>query len=783
MVNNKLKNLLRLLAFSLLLWAGSVHAFVVQDIRLEGLQRIAPGTVFTYLPLRVGEELDQKRTSDVIQALYGTGFFLDVKLGRSGDVLVLAFKERPSIASIEFDGNEEITDEQLEMVLKDLGLVKGRIFNPSQLEKITVELRRQYYSQGKYGVKVEEEITELDNNLVEITLTIDEGDAARIHQINLIGNKAFDDETLLARLELEETPFFSLFGADDQYSKPKLTGDLEALRSYYLDRGYIEFSIESTQVSVNPAKQGVYITANLSEGEQYSVSSVKLVGELIVDEEELIALLQLNSGDIFSRKSLTETTNAISERLGVEGYAFANINAVPDVDEENRTVALTIYVDPGKRVYVRHINITGNTKTFDEVLRREVRQMEGGWLSTAKVNRSRTRMQRLGYIQEVAVETPPVAGSTDQVDVNFAVKEGSSGSLQAGAGYGNNGAIFNLSVSEQNFLGSGENVRLAFDNSSTFTTYNLSFTNPYYTLDGVSRGFSLYSTTTDGGGASVADYNTDVVGASLSFGFPLSEYNRSRVAFEYEKISIDAERDKVGDVINGWVLANGNSFGTFMMNASWSHDSRDRTLFASDGILQRLTLETTLPGSELEYFKIRHKQTWLFPMFSGSSLSFSTDIGYGRSFGDTEGLPFFENFYMGGVNSLRGFASNSLGPRDDWRVKIYDENGVLTGEVDRSKVIGGNKRLGGSLEWLFPSPFEEYEHSFRWSYFIDGGYVFGYNVPFDKETILDEIRISHGFGMQWVTPVGMLTFSLGYPIRTQPGDETERFQFTIGAPF
>ncbi len=783
MFTNKLITQLRK-TLLLLLLPISVHAFEVQDIRLEGLQRISAGTVFTYLPFKVGENLDDERSADIIQRLYATGFFLDIRLGRSGDVLVLGFEERPSIAKIAFEGNEEITDEQLEMVLKDLGLVEGRIFNPSQLEKITQELRRQYYSQGKYGVSVTSELIESGDNLVEIKVTIDEGDAARIHQINLIGNAAFSDDNLLGRLELGVTPFISLFSSRDQYSKQKLLGDIETLRSYYMDRGYLEFAIESTQVSVTPDKQGVYVTVNLVEGAQYTVSSIKLVGDLIVDKAELTALLVLSAGDVFSRKGLTESTNALNERLGFEGYAFANVNAVPDVDKENRTVALTIYVDPGKRVYVRRINISGNTKTFDEVIRREIRQMEGGWLSTQKVNRSRTRIQRLGYIQAVGVETPAVPGSSDQVDINFQVTEGRSGSLQAGAGYGTNGMIFNMSVTEQSFLGSGESVRLSFDNSRAVTTYNLSFTNPYYTLDGISRGFSLYSTSTDGGGARVADYNTDVLGASLSFGFPLSEYNRARLVFEYEDISIDAPLNSVGPKIDRWVQDNGDQFESLMISASWSHDSRDRTLFATKGYLQRLTLDYALPGSELEYLKVRHKQTLLWPFIFDTSLSFSTDVGYGRGIGNTQGLPFFENFYLGGVNSLRGFSSNSLGPTDtvSWTDGTTDDNGNLI-TYTRTKVVGGNKRLGSSFEWVFPSPFEDYKHSFRWSYFIDAGYVFGYDIPFDRQSILDEIRVSHGIAMKWVTPVGILNFSLGYPIRSEENDEIERFQFTIGAPF
>lgn len=740
--------------------AWAADAFEIRDIRLEGLQRIAPGTVFTYLPLRIGETVDEQRSAEILRTLYQTGFFKDIRLARDGDVLVLDFVERPSIATISFSGNEDISEEQLNAVLKDVGLIEGRIFNRSLLEKIQQELERQYFSQGKYGVEISSSITEVERNRVEIKIEIKEGEAARIHQVRIIGNKAFTTERLQGDFELGEKSLLAPFSSRDKYSKQKLVGDLEVLRSYYLDRGYIDFTIESTQVSIAPDKQGVYITVNLTEGDQYSVSEVKLAGDLIVPEAELHGLLQIAAGEIFSRKAVTESSAAINDRLGQEGYAFANVNAVPDIDKENKSVSLTFFVDPGKRVYVRRINVDGNTKTHDEVIRREIRQMEGGWVSTQKINRSRTRIQRLGYIQDVNVETLPVANSFDQVDVNLKIKEGPSGSLQAGAGYGTTGAVFNLSVTEQNFLGTGKNLKLEFDNSRATTVYNLSYTNPYYTLDGISRGVSVYSRTTDAEKADVASYFKDEVGASVNYGFPLSEFNTARLGLSVEHTKIGTGSDTPPSITT-WLAENADVFDTYKLNLTWTHDGRNRILFVDEGMLQRLTFNVVMPGSEIEYFTVNHKQQWYSPFMGRSILLLESNLGFGDGYGSTSELPFFENFYLGGINTVRGFRSNSLGPR---------ENG---------KVIGGTRKVQGSMEVIMPSPFEEYEKSFRWSYFIDGGNVFGTHQDID----LNEFRASHGVAAQWMTPVGIMTFSYGWPLRSEPGDELQRFQFTIGAPF
>ncbi|MEW5756640.1 MAG: outer membrane protein assembly factor BamA [Pseudomonadota bacterium] len=744
----------------LLTFAGGASAFEVKDIRLEGLQRIAAGTVFTYLPVKVGDEVGDVRSAEIIHALYKTGFFKDVQLGREGDVLVLRFVERPSIAKITFSGNEEIKDEQLNTVLKDVGLVEGRIFNTSLLDRIVSELERQYYSQGKYGVEIKTALKDEPRNRVSVDIKIDEGDAARIYQVKLIGNKAYSEDDLLGRFESGEPGLIGLFSSRDKYSKPKLVGDLEILRSYYMDHGYIDFTIESTQVSVTPDKKGVYVTINLSEGEQFTVKDVKLAGDLKVAEAELRELLLIKPGAIFSRKDVTESSAKINERLSFEGYAFANVNAVPEIDREKKEVALTFFIDPGKRVYVRRVNIEGNTKTQDEVVRREIRQMEGGWVDTQRINRSKTRLQRLGYLQEVSVETPAVPGTSDQMDVNFKVSEGPSGSLQAGAGYGTNGAIFNISVTEQNFLGTGKHLKLDFDNSRATTVYTLSYTDPYYTLDGISRGMSLYSKSTDAGAANVAAYFTDVLGASLTYGFPLSEFNTARLGFSFETTDLGTTSSTPASILD-WIDVYGSNFDTYKINATWSHDKRNRMLFADEGLLQNLSLEWAVPGSDIEYYKLEHRQQWLFPFISTSVVSLSSTLGYGAGYGGTNDLPFFEYYYLGGVNSVRGFENNSLGPREG------------------ARVLGGNKKILGGAEVIFPPPSEEYAQSFRWSYFIDAGNVFGA----DESVDLGEIRISHGLAAKWVTPVGVLTFSLGWPLRKEEGDELQRFQFTIGAPF
>lgn len=740
--------------------AAAITPFKVSDIRLEGLQRIAAGTVFTYLPVAVGDRIDDARSAEVIRALYKTGFFKDVQLGRDDGVLVLNLIERPSINNIVVTGNEEINSDQLKTALKDIGLVQGRIFNQSLLDKLEQELRGQYYSRGFYGLKINSKITALERNRVDVAITVNEGKVARIHYINLIGNKAFDEKKLISQFELSEPTLFSFMSGSDKYSKQKLIGDLESLRSYYLDRGYINFNIQSTQVSITPDRKDVYLTVNMHEGEKFTVSEVKLAGELILPEAELKQLLKIAAGDVFSRKAVTESSAAITERLGHEGYAFANVNPAPEVDLVGKKVALTFFIDPAKKVYVRQIRIDGNSKTQDEVIRREMRQQEGGWISTKQINRSRTRLQRLGYLKEVNVETPPVPGTADQVDVNIRVAEGPSGSLQAGMGYGTNGFLVNLGVTEQNFLGTGKQLRFQFDNSRATTIYNVSYTDPYYTLDGISRGFSLFSRSTDAARINIASYSTDVVGANINFGFPISEFNTARSGLSIESTRINTS-DRTPQSIINWINQYNDRFDVYRLESSWSHDQRDRVLFPTRGMMQQLSADFSLPVGDLQYYKASHRQSWYFPLPRRATLTLASHLAYGDGYGSTSQLPFFENYYLGGVNSVRGFRTNSLGPR---------ENG---------RVLGGNKKVQGSMEVIMPSPFEEYASTFRWSYFVDAGNVFD-----NKHAVqLSEIRFAHGVAINWMTPMGVLSFSLGWPLRTKPEDQMQRFQFNIGAPF
>ncbi len=738
-------------------WA--FEPFTVTDIRVEGLQRIAPGTVFSYLPIKTGETFDETRSADAIRALFRTGFFKDVRIERDSGVLVVVVEERPAISSIEITGNKDIESEPLLVSLKEIGFAQGRVFDRSLLDKVEQELERQYFSRGKYGVKIKTTVTPLERNRVAINIAVSEGRAARIKQISIVGNKVYDDKTLLEDFQLSTPTLLSFYTGVDQYSKQKLAGDLETLRSYYLDRGYINFSIDSTQVSITPDKQDIYITINVTEGEQYRVKEVRLAGDLVVEPEVLFPAVGFNPGDIFSRKRATETVSNISEKLGDKGYAFANVNTIPEINEETKEVLVTFFIDPGKRVYVRRINMSGNTRTRDEVLRREMRQMEGGWFSTSAVERSRTRLDRLGFFEEVNVETPTVPGTTDQVDINYNVTERPSGNLMVGLGYSqSSGVLFNASVTQDNFLGSGKRVSLAFNNSSSNTVYSFSYLNPYYTIDGISRGFGAYYRTTDASEANVADYTADTFGGNVSYGIPINEFDFVRFNVEYEYLDIDTtafSSQEIRDFING----NGNQFDTLKLRTSWSHDTRNKTIFPDRGSQQRLSLEATVPGMDLQYYKVGYEAQTFIPLTKLFTLMLNGEVGYGDGFGDFESLPFFENYYAGGVRSVRGFEDNTLGPRDS----LGDP-------------LGGGFRVVGNAEILFPPPFFTKSNSFRMSAFFDVGNVY----PSYDDFRADELRYSVGVGATWLSPLGALTFSLARPLNDEPGDQTQVFQFTIG---
>ncbi|MFP5505818.1 MAG: outer membrane protein assembly factor BamA [Gammaproteobacteria bacterium] len=738
--------------------------FTVTDIRVEGLQRIAAGTVFSYLPVKTGETFDEARSAAAVRALFRTGFFSDVRIERDregdGGVLVVVVQERPAISSIEITGNKDIESEPLLESLKEIGFAEGRVFDRSLLDKVEQELERQYFSRGKYGVKITTTVTPLERNRVGINIDVSEGRAARIKRISIVGNSVFDDKALLEEFQLSTPTLLSFYTGVDQYSKQKLSGDLETLRTYYLDRGYINFNIDSTQVSITPDKQDIYITINVTEGEQYKVKEVRLAGDLVVEPEALFPLVDLNPGDIFSRKRTTETVTRIGEKLGDQGYAFANVNTIPEVDEETKEVTVTFFVDPGKRVYVRRVNMVGNTRTRDEVLRREMRQMEGGWFSAAAVERSRTRLDRLGFFEEVNVETPTVPGSTDQVDVNYSVTEMPSGNLMVGLGYAqSSGFLFNASVSQDNFLGSGKRVSVAFNNSDVNTVYSFSYLNPYYTIDGVSRGFGAYYRTTDASEANLADYTADTYGGNVSYGIPLNEYDTVRLNVQYENLEL-SEGLIGSQTVRDFLTTHGDTFNSVKLTASWAHDTRNRAIFPDSGTLQRASVDLSVPGLDLDFYKVGYEHQTFVPLTKQFTLKLNGEIGYGDGFGDFDGLPFFENYYAGGVRSVRGFEDNTLGPKDS-----------LSGEP-----IGGGFRVVGNVEVLFPPPFFTKTNSFRMSAFLDFGNVFPEFSDFDT----GELRYSVGVGATWLSPLGALTFSLAKPLNDKEDDEPQVFQFTIG---
>lgn len=750
------------LVFVASLPAKAVEEFTIRDIRVEGLDRMTAGTVFNYLPLTIGDRFNEERSRRAVRELFKTGLFRDVRLEREGNVLVVVIEERESIADIEFDGNKAITTENLLEALADIGFAKGEVFNESKLDKVTQELRRQYYAQGKYGVEVESEVIPIARKLVSVKINVKEGRAARIKDINIVGNEAYDEDELLGLFELTTPGWFTFFTKKDQYSRQKLSGDLETLQAHYQDNGYVNFRILSTQVSVTPDKADVYITINVDEGERYRISEVLLQGNLIVDETELFDYVLTRKGDWFSRKKITDTSDRLSERLGVEGYAFANVNAIPDIDEQNKTVAVTYFVDPGQRTYVRRVSFSGNTMTRDEVLRREMRQLEGGWISTAAVERSKVRLQRLGYFEEVNVETPAVPGTSDQVDVRYTVKERPSGNLLLGLGFSQaQGLIFNTSVAQDNFLGSGKSVSFAFNNSNINRTFRLGYRNPYYTIDGVSRGFDIRYQETNAGNANVTRFDSKVISVGMNLGVPITEYNFVNFAFNYERNEIDAER-LIARQVQDFIAAEGDEFSTLRVSSSFAYDTRNAAIFPTSGVLHQIRAQLAIPGGDLKYYKLDYDTRWFISLYKQYVLLLKGRIGYGDSYGGTSELPFFENFYAGGPRSVRGFLENTLGPEDQF-----------------GRALGGNLLTIGNIELILPLPFLKDLNSVRVTGFVDAGNVFGTDQQFATE----DLRYSTGISGVWLSPFGVLTVSVAQTFNDQQGDEIQPFQFSFGTSF
>ncbi|MDJ0740898.1 MAG: outer membrane protein assembly factor BamA [Gammaproteobacteria bacterium] len=754
--------LLGLLLFGVATQALSA-GFRVDDIRVEGLQRITAGTVFNYLPVQPGDTIDFDRTSDIVRALYQTGFFKDVRLEKRGNVLIVVVSERPAISEISFAGNESIDSDQLKEGLKEIGLAEGRSFDRSVLERIEKELERQYYNQGKYAVQLTSTVTPLERNRVAIDINVVEGKTALIKKINIVGNQVFDEDDLLDEFSLSTGGWLSRFLKDNQYSRPKLAGDLETLRSYYLDRGYVNFKIDSTQVTITPDKQDIYVTINITEGEIHTIKDIRLAGDIVGDPESYFPLIHLRRGEPFARKKIVESSDRVSAQLSDLGYAFANVNSIPEIDEDEKSVTITLFVDPGKRAYVRRINLRGNARTRDEVVRREFRQMESAWFSGEKLKLSRERLQRTGYFDTVNVETPTVPGSADEVDINVAVTEKPSGTLLAGLGFSqSDGVIVNASINQDNFAGTGKKVSLALETSSADQRYLVSYTNPYYTVDGISRGFQVSYQTTDFNDLDTADYNTDDAIVSMNFGIPLSEFNRFNFGIALHHIDFQSGNQPSREVLD-FEETEGSSFFNIEATVNWRHDSRDSAIFPRSGALQSLFAEASIPGSDLEYYKLSYQHKRYFPVTDKISISLSGRIGYGDSYGETSRLPFFENFFGGGPGTIRGFEARSVGPRDS-----------------EGDALGGNAMYAGSLELLFPPPFEAGADSVRIAAFFDAGSVVDTSKDlFDSE----ELRFSTGVGLSWLSPLGALTVSYAIPFRADDEDEEEQFQFSLGRTF
>jgi outer membrane protein insertion porin family len=760
------------------LYASCVQAmepFTVKDIRVEGIQRTEAGTVFNYLPIKAGEVMDDQKAAAAIKALYATGFFKDVRLEAEGDVLVVVIQERPAIAQIDFTGNKSFPSDKMKEGLKSIGLAEGMIFDRSMLDKAEQEIKRQYLSQGKYGATVKAVVSPLERNRVGIQFNIEEGAISKIHSINIVGNRDFDEEELRGLFQLTTPNWLSWWNKDDQYSKQKLTADLESLRSFYMNQGYLEFNIDSTQVSITPDKRDIYITINIAEGEKYTITDIKMAGDMLVPEDELRALVKVQPGEIFNREKLTESSKAIGDRLGNDGFAFANVNTVPEVDKDKHTVAFTFFVDPGRRVYVRRVNLTGNLRTRDEVLRREMRQLESSVYAADKIDRSKRRLDRTGYFEDVNVETPAVPGSADEVDLNINVSEKSTGSIMFGAGLSSSeGIVFNFTVNQTNFLGTGNRVTAQVNTGKVNTTYALSFTDPYFTPDGISRGFDIYKRDVDTNSLSVGDYSTASYGAGVRFGVPLNERDTvtAGLTLDFTKISLTSNSPQnYIDFCNNNSGCDNNSVRT---DLGWTHDTRDNVLYPNEGVLQKVYGEVTLPVLDAQYYKLGYQHTWFKSLNKNLVLMLNGEAGYGASYG-SEDFPFFKNYFVGGVSTVRGYDTSSVGPRE------LNSDGT-------EYTVGGTKKLVGNVELLFPVPLLKDSKQWRMSIFMDAGSAWdnastSHLAPDSCNGMGDCMRYSAGFGASWYSPFGPIRVYLAEPLNDKPGDKTQVFQFQMGSQF
>jgi outer membrane protein insertion porin family len=792
---------------------AQTDSFVVGDIKVEGLQRISEGTVYNYLPVNIGDTLDTRHEQEAIKALFATGFFRDIELRRDGNTLVVVVYERPSIESFTITGNKDIKTEDLQRSLRNVGLAQGKTFDRSVLEEVTSYLTDQYFSRGKYAVQVKTDVVDVPGNKVKISIEVVEGKRAKIRQINVVGDTIYKEDDLLKEFELKTPNWLSWYRQDDRYSRESLQGDLEKLRSYYQDRGYANFDIESTQVAIAPEKDDIFITINVKEGKVYTVGEVKIAGKMVVPEAQLKQLLLVQPGQTYSRRLITQTQELMSLRLGQDGYAFAKIDPVPQENEKDNTVNLTFFVDPGNRAYVRRIDFNNTSAIDDEVLRREMRQLEGSYLSNALLDRSKERLQRLPYIEKVEFETQPVPGTPDLVDVDFDIKEGLPGQFSGGIGYSaSQGAILNGSFVHSNFMGSGQRLAMEVQGGKYSKVYSISHTDPYTNIDGVARTFSLqYRDITQYVSAS-SDFSTKTFMAALNFGYPISEFQSVQWGVAAQKSDlITNEFGSAAEAVN-WVKNNGNpytrdlvqqtidpvtgqvidvtttlygtKYNTYELTTGWSYDTRNRALFATRGTRHSIGLSTTIPGtSDVEYYMVSYDYLQLLPVYHQWTLAFAGDLAYGNTLGsNTTALPPYKQFFAGGPDTVRGFRESRLGPKDSF-----------------GNPYGGNLKVTGRVELIFPVP-DKWRASARISAFYDIGNVFSQGMgihfvgtdrvtPVDYNFDINELKQSTGIAVQWLAPLGIFRFSYAFPLNKTKsegvlyGDETEGFQFTVGSAF
>ena len=800
------------LYFVSLLLAAQLNAFdefLVSDIRIIGLQRVSTGSIFNVIPISVGDKIDMRKSSDITRSLFSTEQFDDIQIAKDGNTLIISVIERPSISAIDISGNKALKTEQLIESLDGVGVKEGEVYKRSTLEQVKSELVRSYASNGRYGAGVEIEEIVKPRNRLEIKIIVDEGKSAKIEKINIIGNEIFNNEELLEGFELSEGSFFSFLNNDNAYSREKLKGDIESLESFYRDRGYLKFSIESSQISLSKDMKKIFINFNIFEGNKYTISDAEVVGDIPLEEEIYSQIINSLKDQTYSQAQITSIEEFFTNLMGNRGYAFAEVIGNPEIDEDDNEVKIIFTVQPGKRTYTRKILFTGNNLTQDFVLRREMRQFEGAWSSNNSIEAGKVRLERLGYFKEVEVETVPVPNTDDQIDIIYSVEEETTGSVGGNVGYSDFGLMLGFNLQEQNFLGSGNTVGIGINKNIYSESYNISFLDPYATKDAVSLGYNIYFRETDYGEFNVANYLSNSQGFGLQFGYPISDIQRINLGLTYDKTDIDIGSQPAREIWD-FINAEGSVFETLNLQTSWQRITLNRGMFPTNGSSTVLSLSSTIPGGDIDYARLNIRQKLYRPINQNLVFGFNIELGYLSAYGDTEETPFFQNFYAGGPRSLRGFESNTLGPRST-EAPCYEFNysegtcpnlldsdgdGILdtpyynpyaNSEYNKRVSIGGNIKVEGSLQLIFKLPFIEDQRSMRSAFFFDFGNVFSDNCKAYQyncyKPSIDDLRYSYGVGITWITGFGPMSFAISKPTNAGLYEETKEFQFTVGNVF